>query len=1272
MHAHVACLPACLPADQGICPSDHGTVPNLIFVNPLGLAQSSFSDAFAYSGLQALSNTTITISPQSQSQYGSGSGSTSATSATAVGTTGSGSSAQAVSLISTSGLPANAPSSSLLTAIMGSSYSSTPFVHTPPTIQLLTTRLLGGTVMVRQGTPYRACSPGQEPSDTIPCELGASASDAHGGSLSPKVLACAPANCTSPSVCPAFAFALNGIAACAVNTSAPVGTVIDVAFTVYDSSSSPPLATSVSRTVVVRSACDLPLKSCNGQCVEVACEAFAILEATYGPLTTGPPLFTFGPQASSQSGSGGGMSPAAGRRRLRGSEDPQQRPGASTSINTRQHRRLQQAASGSKAGLETYVTYGLLPDVSLAPCGQDFDTCGVTATDYLHNDLSSNILVLDATPGCDQQGSGCIFCSPLLLEAALCMPGNYTFQYLVTDSAGRNASHDVYVQVELRARYSLSFGAVVSCGLLDSSSSPDGGSLAASYEAFVSSYYLPLLLGAAGAYRLRNSTLSSSHLAQVPGSSPAVCQLDSSWDVTVACSPSEGSNSNSNNSTCPCPVSWVSVSPPSTVVAPQGTFGPLLSFSTSSCTAESKPLDPLLLYPAAIQTMLSSMRLKAASELNMLSLMATLTRLSGLYDARDAETAAAWEHLMADDRAYEARNLANITTNLAIAVLGTKLSDLYQGSLSLKQTAPAVNASEQDAALSALVVARGTTFSFMLSKYSADTQQAGRRSLAASTTQQPSSVVSRKRVVGTRNNVVLGGLLMQQTRLSQLDQTAGSAATLRRCAGRFVPLDPLCDYMLTPEAQREITALAVESSGHAGPEPVGTDPFMVNTSLLYQPNLAAYPQDWYNTSSGALQMSPTGAPYGFFYEPLGGGPEPGYPLLLEINVSEDRASLLWAFVQQGHYLYSAYTQKLVVRVAAFNVGMRALALWQGSFSWAMSGGIQATFGLRVLPYRDYTASGLQQPGQLSSLALDLALLALVLLYCAQTGVDLVLSIRASRKVNQGAEGDAGVNTHLDLLEEAMNRWSKKMKREGRKLRHTPIGYRPVTSKAHMVMELFVCGLMATSMYLLFMSATSVSTKVPTDPRIVVYDASLFAPCRPFMLLKQEPAAAPATTTSIANGSSTSPPPPDNFTGNSSSGGSPSTPPRRLLQSSAGSSSLTAAEVIYINAAAAAAAAAASNASLEGATGSGGWSGVWGGGGRIGEGGEGGRGVRGSVIRQHLMPPPPDPTSCSLMPTWPTLLVPDAYCLLHMPPLSLPLPPPPPPTPAKHSTPTSGL
>ena len=239
---HTVCAVA-LRADRGSCPSDPGTVPNLIFVDPLGIAQGSFSNAFDYYGLQALSNTTLTISPQSGS--GSGFGSQNPGSSVITMTTGSGNT-QTVYSASTGGLPVGFSTSSLLVQVMGSSYSSTLVGNNPPTIHLLTTSLLGIAVMVRQGTPYQACSPGQEPTSTSPCELGVSASTARGGSLTSSVLVCPPATCMSPSVCPASAFALNGITACAVNTSAPVGTVTTIKFVVYDSSASPPLSASIS------------------------------------------------------------------------------------------------------------------------------------------------------------------------------------------------------------------------------------------------------------------------------------------------------------------------------------------------------------------------------------------------------------------------------------------------------------------------------------------------------------------------------------------------------------------------------------------------------------------------------------------------------------------------------------------------------------------------------------------------------------------------------------------------------------------------------------------------------------------------------------------------------------------------------------------------------------------------------------------------------------------------------------------------------------------
>ena len=486
---------------------------------------------------------------------------------------------------------------------------------------------------------------------------------------------------------------------------------------------------------------------------------------------------------------------------------------------------------------------------------------------------------------------------------------------------GRNSSQDVYVLVELRARYRLNLRSLVSCSLL-AEGGGSNGSLAPGSQGTAADYYLPPLLGAQDSRR-RGASLVSSHLTQPDdgsgssnsnnGSSGQLsCELDSTWDVILACPSSATATATAavsappaavtaSNSSCPyCPVTWqLPPAPPDTPVPPGSTFGPLLSFNTSMCTNASQLLDPLAAYPAVALASLGGMSSTVGLMSADLDGMQPLLFLSSLYDVRDDRVSSAWNQLLADFDALATQNVADISGELASATLGHVLAGVASGSRSLAPQRPAVNpvnSSQLDAGLTSCVATRGLLFLFVVNNYGgsiADNDATGGR--------KGGGAATRVRAVGIRGeNVVLGGLLLHQARLSQLDQAAGGPWARTRCAGRFVPLDPLCGFMLSSEAQREIAALAAAAAGHVGPEPVGTDPVMVNTSGLYQATLAAYPQDWYNTSVGAQEMSPTGSPYGFFYEPLEGFGE-GYPLVVEINVSGKRAALLWATIMQvGH------------------------------------------------------------------------------------------------------------------------------------------------------------------------------------------------------------------------------------------------------------------------------------------------------------------------------------------------------------------------------------
>ena len=69
----------------------------------------------------------------------------------------------------------------------------------PPKIQLKNTGFLASHISVVQGDPYAACGSKTLPTRDAPCELGANASSATGLNLTPYVVACKPANCSTAS-----------------------------------------------------------------------------------------------------------------------------------------------------------------------------------------------------------------------------------------------------------------------------------------------------------------------------------------------------------------------------------------------------------------------------------------------------------------------------------------------------------------------------------------------------------------------------------------------------------------------------------------------------------------------------------------------------------------------------------------------------------------------------------------------------------------------------------------------------------------------------------------------------------------------------------------------------------------------------------------------------------------------------------------------------------------------------------------------------------------
>jgi hypothetical protein len=117
-------------------------------------------------------------------------------------------------------------------------------------------------VVVKQHTPYLPC--GGSPATGVLCEPGAVAFDAVDGDLTARVLVCPPAACL-PFGCPGHEFSREGKLQSCLNTSAPVGSVFEVAFVVFNSAGG---SARTRRVVSIAAPCGVGSERCesDGRC----------------------------------------------------------------------------------------------------------------------------------------------------------------------------------------------------------------------------------------------------------------------------------------------------------------------------------------------------------------------------------------------------------------------------------------------------------------------------------------------------------------------------------------------------------------------------------------------------------------------------------------------------------------------------------------------------------------------------------------------------------------------------------------------------------------------------------------------------------------------------------------------------------------------------------------------------------------------------------------------------------------------------------------------
>ncbi|KAK9805301.1 hypothetical protein WJX72_012052 [[Myrmecia] bisecta] len=260
----------------------------------------------------------------------------------------------------------------------------------PPKIQLINATYLGAVVQVKQGQAYAACAAGVPQTADAPCELGAAAQDHLGADLRFRVVACPSPTCLATGSCSGLTFTLKGLAACRLNTSIPVGSILQVPFIVFDQYQ-PPASASVTRSIAIAAPCSTGQYLCSGSCSPIPCVILALLNPA-----TPPPQLSLTAVASSMLG-----------------------------------------ASRALA-----VQYGSAMSVSLQPCitAGPKTGCAVVGTDPHYGDISS-LVKATVAPVCDPaDGATCAPCGLTYLQQSLCLPGRYLVNYTLMNTDGIAAS----------------------------------------------------------------------------------------------------------------------------------------------------------------------------------------------------------------------------------------------------------------------------------------------------------------------------------------------------------------------------------------------------------------------------------------------------------------------------------------------------------------------------------------------------------------------------------------------------------------------------------------------------------------------------------------------------------------------------------------------------------------------------------------------------------------------------------------------------------------
>ncbi|KAG2444343.1 hypothetical protein HXX76_001099 [Chlamydomonas incerta] len=261
------------------------------------------------------------------------------------------------------------------------------------------------------------------------------------------------------------------------------------------------------------------------------------------------------------------------------------------------------------------------------------------------------------------------------------------------------------------------------------------------------------------------------------------------------------------------------------------------------------------------------------------------------------------------------------------------------------------------------------------------------------------AVRTRKLTPIGENNQVLGGLLLHQLRLSDVD-LAKRAGTSDCGVGHFAHLITACRRPDTTAAATTAAANASAAlsygahlaSGTLGG--IGSDPTFMMRSGLYRPDLD--PADYYNSTPGSPEVNAFGVPYGFFHEPMRRQPD-GYPVILDIGLSEQRVLQALQYLKDGSYLSPSATKSMLALLVTYNPDASVFGYSALRFTWRDNGVIGAEAQVLGLPAVNWAHSLHNFNDASQRVAPDILLLVLCLLYVGMSLSDIAQQIMAQRR-----------------------------------------------------------------------------------------------------------------------------------------------------------------------------------------------------------------------------------------------------------------------------------